>query len=244
MILAVTTATLRELVLHAFDNLERRHARSIFDLHEVVQEVLSLAPEAKEVSVRTQIVSVMCADAPVHHANHTDDLERVGRGRYRRTASSLLATPAASATAPAAKVAELMSWPWEGAVQAVAVRHLQRDGWEIRRTADTATGEQGTDIVAVRGNETLLVEVKGFPSNLYQRGVRAGERKPTSPNTQARHWYAGAVLSALLARHDHPAATIRIALPDVGTYRKLAARTQASLGKVGVDVWLLEDDIA
>jgi hypothetical protein len=64
--------------------LEARHVGDAFDLQEIVADVMRHTPAYPEQTVRTQIASVMCANAPVHHANHTNDLERVGRGRYRR----------------------------------------------------------------------------------------------------------------------------------------------------------------
>ena len=42
------------------------------------------ALERSRTTIRTQVGSVMCANAPVHHLNHTDDLVRVGHGIYRR----------------------------------------------------------------------------------------------------------------------------------------------------------------
>ena len=41
-----------------------------------------------EHTIRTEIVSRMCGEAPVHHAVAYDDLERVDRGRYRLRAKS------------------------------------------------------------------------------------------------------------------------------------------------------------
>ncbi len=75
--------TCRAEILAAFDRLERRHGRSVFAPIEVVQEVLAVTDRYPEHTIRTEIVSRMCADAPVHHAVAYDDLERVGRGRYR-----------------------------------------------------------------------------------------------------------------------------------------------------------------
>lgn len=77
-------ATLRTAVLDAFLRLELRHGRKVFALTDIVQETSAGDPTLKEASVRTHVTSVMCREAPVHHHNHTNDLERVGRGLYRR----------------------------------------------------------------------------------------------------------------------------------------------------------------
>jgi hypothetical protein len=75
--------TCRAEVLAAFDRLERRHGRAIFAPVEVVQEVLAVTDRYPEHTIRTEIVSRMCAEAPINHAAVYDDLERVGRGQYR-----------------------------------------------------------------------------------------------------------------------------------------------------------------
>ena len=71
-------------MLDAFSRLERRHGRSDFDLGDVVTETAVHDPEFAESTIRTHVTSRMCADAPDHHGTVYADLERVGRGRYRR----------------------------------------------------------------------------------------------------------------------------------------------------------------
>lgn len=75
--------TCRAEILAAFARLERRHGRSVFAPVEIVQEVLAVTDRYPEHTIRTEIVSRMCAEAPVHHAVTYNDLERVDRGRYR-----------------------------------------------------------------------------------------------------------------------------------------------------------------
>jgi hypothetical protein len=79
---------------------------------------------------------------------------------------------------------------------------------------EAATREQGIDILTTRDGRTLAVEVKGYPGRHYADHRRAGEVKPTAPSVQARHWYAQAILKAMLTREDHPDFDIAIALPD------------------------------
>jgi hypothetical protein len=80
--------TARDAVLAAFKNLERRTGRDVFDLGEIVREVLSTTSAFRESTIRTYVTSVLCSNAPVHHPNHTNDLVRVERGRYRRVLPS------------------------------------------------------------------------------------------------------------------------------------------------------------
>jgi len=75
--------TCRDDVLDGMRRLEQRHNRRDFQLHEIVAEVL-LFSDFKESTIRTHITSRLCRDAPAHHADRYDNLERVGHGRYRR----------------------------------------------------------------------------------------------------------------------------------------------------------------
>lgn len=98
--------------------------------------------------------------------------------------------------------------------------------------------------MASRDHQTVAVEVKGFPSRRYADQARAGEQKRTQPSTQARHWYAQAVLSAMLTRSRQPEARSVIALPDFPTYRDLYARTAESLRRCDIDLWWVTEDTA
>lgn len=127
----------------------------------------------------------------------------------------------------------------EAQAQAMLVTYLVGEGWRIQRAADTARKEQGVDVVATRGGRTLAVEVKGYPGRRYSDPRRAGETKPTAPATQARHWYAQAILKAMLMCSDHPDYEIAIALPDAPTYRSLHQRTRESLHRLDVTVFFI-----
>jgi len=76
--------TCRDDVLTAFERLERRHGRKVFDLSEVLQEVQASGSTYTESTIRTHVTSRMCAEAPDNHATTYPDLERVDRGRYQR----------------------------------------------------------------------------------------------------------------------------------------------------------------
>jgi hypothetical protein len=127
----------------------------------------------------------------------------------------------------------------EAQAQAMLVTYLVGEGWQIQRVADTARKEQGVDVVATRGGRTLAVEVKGYPGRRYSDPRRAGETKPTAPATQARHWYAQAILKAMLMCSEHPDYDIAIAFPDAPTYRSLHRRTRGSLHRLDVTVFFI-----
>jgi hypothetical protein len=77
----------REEVLAAFERLESRHGRDVFDRAEVVREVLSMTSNFEQSTVETHITARMCINAPRNHGTVYADLERVRRGQYRRVHS-------------------------------------------------------------------------------------------------------------------------------------------------------------
>lgn len=97
----------------------------------------------------------------------------------------------------------------------------------------------GIDLIAVRDDRWLAVEVKGFPSTTYEHGDRRGQPKPTQPTNQARQWFSHALLGMMLMRDKRPDAEIAIALPDYETYRRLADRTSVSFSLLGFGVYLI-----
>lgn len=75
--------TCRDAVIEAMHRLGEQHNRRDFKVKEIVQQVLSQTRAFKEATIRTHIVSRMCAGAPVNHAVVYSDLERVAPGVYR-----------------------------------------------------------------------------------------------------------------------------------------------------------------
>jgi hypothetical protein len=80
----VTGDGCREAVLAAFDRLERRHDKRDFPLVEIVAEVQAVTDTFRESTIRTHVLSRMCRQAAANHAVVYPDLDRVGRGVYRR----------------------------------------------------------------------------------------------------------------------------------------------------------------
>ncbi len=135
-------------------------------------------------------------------------------------------------------------WHTEKRVQAALVRFLVSDGWEIESVADTDAREHGVDVLALRGGDRAAIEVKGFPSRNYADPARASETKRTQPSTQAKHWYAQAVLAAMLTRTRRPQHRSVIALPDFPRYRDLFRETAPSLQAAGIAVWWVSQNCA
>lgn len=132
-------------------------------------------------------------------------------------------------------------WYWEGNVQASVARFLVVAGWTIESAADTASRQRGIDLVATKGGRRLAVEVKGYPGTVYARGERAGQPKPTAPTTQARHWFAQALLTAVLVGGAEERAEVAIAFPDMPRFRDLIARSEWALRRLGVRVILVNE---
>ena len=128
-------------------------------------------------------------------------------------------------------------WHTEARVQEMLIKYLDREGWEIVRSADTARRERGVDIEATRGIETVAIEVKGFPGRNYADPRRAGERKRTQPSTQAKGWYGRAILAAMIVRTQKPAVRAVIAFPDFPRYRELYRQTAGQLQKCDIELW-------
>jgi hypothetical protein len=55
-----------------------------FTPQDVVDELQRRGSTYSPLTIRTHVVTRMCASSPDHHARRYDDLERVTEGRYRR----------------------------------------------------------------------------------------------------------------------------------------------------------------
>ena len=105
-------------------------------------------------------------------------------------------------------------WYWEGNVQAAVVRHLVNKGYSITRVADTGAREKGKDIEAKGPSGVVWVTAKGYPR----------ETPKTRPQTQAGHWFSGALFDIICWRGENSEAELAMALPDFPPYRNLAQR--------------------
>lgn len=123
-------------------------------------------------------------------------------------------------------------WYWEGRVQSVVVGHLVKTGCCITRVCDTKSREPGKDIEAARDSRPVWVTVKGYPNKTPK----------TQPQTQARHWFSGAVFDIVCWRDERADAELFLALPDFPTYRNLAKRMSWLQSAVPFSfIWVKED---
>ena len=124
-------------------------------------------------------------------------------------------------------------WFWEGNVQHAVVQFLTRSNYQIKAVADTATKQQGKDIVALAADgSTLWVSAKGYPEGTIK----------TNPRTQARHWFAHALFDLVLWHGEEESAALALALPEQKTYRNLSYRSRWFLTALGARVFWVNED--
>lgn len=215
-------------------------------------------PDVKEQSLRAHIqgaTSNATVESRGPFASRQPLITRIDHGVYRRYSGR---TPAVAVVAPPRTPnselsplrsappepkprAETEEWHREANVQAAVVRQLAMEGWAVLSVANTATKEHGLDIVARRGDVTVGIEVKGYPSRFYAAAGREGEQKPTQPATQARVWFDSAVVAAMRLRTSQPSLTSVVALPDFPTYRRLVSGIAWALERCEIQVWWVSD---
>lgn len=120
-------------------------------------------------------------------------------------------------------------WYWEGHVQTEIVHYLKASNASVQSEANTSIRERGIDIEAVDiDGSPLWISVKGFPEK--------------SANTQARHWFAGALLDLALYKDKNPKARLAVGLPSgFSTYENLVKRVRNTLAFLGCHIfWVTE----
>lgn len=161
--------------------------------------------------------------------NRVKILSASPRSASRPASAVLVETRPLSAT-PSAEPIDARPWCWEGHVQSRIVAFLRSAGSGIVSEAETASRQPGKDIVALdTDGRPLWVTVKGWPEG--------------SPNVQARHWFAGALLDLALYRTQDAGPRLAMGLPrGFTTYEGLVKRTADTLHFLGCHVfWVAED---
>ena len=237
-------------LLAAAQALHERGANT-FTLIDVISEAKERGSTYPDVTLRTMVSHHLRVDQrPVAGGV---GFVQVSHGVYRLSSSDASTTPR---VAPAARTSEVMApnpkseektdsqeqgWFWEGNVQAAVVRHIASQGWHIRRVADTQSREHGVDIEADLDGVSLLIEVKGYPSDRYRTGPNEGQKKSFGVGAQARTYFGNALLAGVLMRSDSPDARVVLAFPAIETFATLARRSILPLTKSGIEVWLVSE---
>jgi len=138
-------------------------------------------------------------------------------------------------------------WFWEGNVQDKIVKFLTRtENFIIIKIADTQKKEPGPDILAKRKagkgfTEIRYVAVKGYPSRYYTQGEKKGKVKRASRSTQARHWFAEAIMELILAKSRDENIQIALGLPEFKVYKNLLNKIKWFRQKVGLLCYLVNE---
>jgi hypothetical protein len=106
------------------------------------------------------------------------------------------------------------NWFWEGSVQSKVISYLAIQGYQIRSVADTASHQQGIDIVAERDGKPIWISVKGYPQGTER----------TNPSVQAGHWFKEAIFDIIAYRERDKNVLLAVAFPDFPRYHSLAKR--------------------
>jgi hypothetical protein len=75
-------STCRDEVLAAAQALLRL-GQVDFSPDDIIREMERMGTRYAPSTIRTHVVSRMCVNAPAHHQSRYEDLERIGRARYR-----------------------------------------------------------------------------------------------------------------------------------------------------------------
>ena len=116
------------------------------------------------------------------------------------------------------------NWYWEGNIVDALAQHLSNSGWHIESKADTRSKARGIDIQASKGEQKLLIEVKGYPSKEYRDPARAA-----------------ALLAALRIQTKNPSAKVALAFADFPRFRTLFDETYRGLERLGVGVFMVNE---
>ena len=118
---------------------------------------------------------------------------------------------------------------------------LEKQGWRIVKFNEDKR-LRGPDVVAVKGDRKLVIEVKGYPSTRYVRGEKKGKLKPTPPNLQAKHWFSEALLSVIRVKSQNSMVEIGIGLPKFQKYVQLISDVEILKKCLGIKFYIVKKD--
>lgn len=168
---------------------------------------------------------------------------KTGTGKIRNFAAAASPdkqTSASSQNATAVQRAE-DEWFWEGKVATAFAAHFAKDGWRLIAQADTAQKAKGVDLHMRRDGVDMMMEVKGCPTSYYRDPRRRGEKKPTNPSVQAKHWFSSGFFQTVQMANRAPGVAAAFGLPYFSRYVDLANSILPSLTALGLPVFLLRE---
>lgn len=134
-------------------------------------------------------------------------------------------------------------WFWEGNVQNKIIEFMQKnEDFKILLKANTQTKERGPDILAKKDGVKRRVSVKGFPSDKYMSGPRMGQKKPTPPTLQAKHWFAEAIFDVICAKSALQEIEIAIGFPKFPRYVNLVRNVKWFRETIGLFCYFVSEN--
>ncbi len=122
--------------------------------------------------------------------------------------------------------------------------YLEKEGWNIQKSNEDKT-QKGEDIRASKNGKTLVMEVKGYPSDKYVKTTakyKAGENKPTKPELQARHWFAEALFQLEIRKSKEPNIKIALGLPLMKRYQNLLNEVEYVKEQLGITCYFTDEN--
>ena len=133
-------------------------------------------------------------------------------------------------------------WFEETNILKVVKKYLESKRWNVIKFNEIKT-DKGHDLEAMNGNDHLILERKGFPSDYYVSGPRKGEQKPTNSKLQAHHWFTDVLYTVLKAKSKDPNVKVAIALPSIdGFYEKLIGEVSLVNEKFNISYYFVGRD--
>jgi len=119
--------------------------------------------------------------------------------------------------------------------------YLASAGYQILKFNEDKT-KKGHDIEAKKDGVMMVVEVKGYPSDKYVRGDNKGQKKPTHPKLQVKHWFSEALLTLLFAKCNDWDTNISFGLPDLPKYRELIEKMAPMMKYAKIECFFVKEN--
>lgn len=138
-----------------------------------------------------------------------------------------------------------IDWYYEGNVSKAIVAFLKLQDYKIIKDNSSKISERGEDIIASKNETTLIIEVKGYPTEFHTKGKNKGQKKNTNPKLQAKHWFSEGLFALMKSYSKYTDTKIEIALglPKHQRYDELLEMVKAFFTehRIGLKIFFVDD---